>query len=214
MPAFVGFDPTEAQLIQRVILDARLCLEATLREAFDDYDRFSTRMAKYFSTSGSDSHAVMKAINSMKLVLDTNTYYVKRGGNDPGTNAAADHFKQDVINFGGSAARQVRTARLQGTVVYKHKRVNVIESIMDHAAANGAVEMELFDDLFQLPYKSADAQSQVQVFLHELSHVAAGTIDVDEPTCYEFSGVQYCKSINKAAINAENYGMFLQSYIT
>jgi len=214
MPAFVGFDPIETNLIQRVISDAGLCIDSALREAFEDNDRFQTRLEKYFSTSESDSHAVMKAVNSMKLLLDTNAYYVQRGGNLPDANAGAEHLGQQIINFGGSAARQVRTARLQGTTMYRRKRVNVFEAVMRDAARKGAMKMELYDEYFALPYKSLDAQSQLQVFLHELSHVAAGTLDIDEPACYEFSGVQYCKSIDKAAVNAENYGMFLQSYIT
>jgi len=216
MPSFIGFDPGETAKLQQALGDARLCLDSALREAFDDNDRFQTRLTKYFGKDEYefDSHAIMKAINSMKLVVDSGVYLVKRGGDKGNTSAEASHLKQQMINFGGTAARQVRTARLQGTSVYEGKRVNVVEAIMDYASNYGAAPIEIFDQYFALPYKSLDAQSQVQVFIHELSHMAAGTVDVDPPACYEWSGVQYCIANGKAPANAENYGMFLQSYIT
>jgi len=220
MPALIGFDPVDTLAIQKVISDARLCLDSALREAFDDNDRFQTRLAKYFGTDESNIHAVMKVINSMKLVVDGGLYHVQReltGHDTTGTGRTetglAVHFKSEEIQFGGTAARRVRTARIQGTLFYEGKRVNVIEATEQWTADNGPLDMKFFDAYFDLPYKAFDAQSQVQVFLHELSHMAGGTVDVDAPAGYEWPGVQYCISIKKAAHNAENYGMFLASYL-
>lgn len=221
MPALIGFDPADTLTLQKVMGDARLCIDSALREAFDDNDRFQTRLTKYFGSEESNTHAVMKVINSMKLVIDGGLYHVQRdmtGHDTTGTGRTetgrSTHFPSTAIQFGGSAARQVRTARMQGTIVYEGKRVNIIEATEQYTADNGPLDIKVFDAYFALPYKSLDAQSQVQVFLHELSHLAGGTVDVDAPAGYEWKGVQYCISIKKSAHNAENYGMFLQSYIT
>ena len=213
MPTISGFSDTEAESVRGAMLVAKLCIEAALKEAFFDDGGFSSRIGKYFGSNEAGTHAIMKTINSMKLLIETDVYCVKRGGDIEDSNAKADHFTTQSIVFGGSDARQARTARLQGTMMYEGKRVNHVESVMTDAPKNGAFEMELFDNFFGLPYMLQDSQSQIETFLHELSHVAAGTKDVDAPSCYGWGGVQYCKSIKKGTENAESYGMFLQSYI-
>lgn len=213
MPTMIGFSSSELSQLQSAALDARMCIDYALKEVFSDNDGFASRMGRYFSSSEAASHAVMKTVNSMKLVIDSGVYHVKRGGDKTGINAEAEHIPQSSISFGGTPARQARTARLQGTAFYEGKRVNVVEGMMDHTSKNPSAEMELFDDYFDKPYKLKDTQSQVQIYLHELSHVAAGTLDIDAPKCYGMPGIEYCKSNGKSASNAENYGMFLQSYL-
>jgi hypothetical protein len=213
MPTMTGFSDSELKLVRSAALDARLCLDAALNEVFFDNGRFASRMGNYFSSSEATNHSVMKTVNSMKIIIGSGVYTVKRGGDNSRVSAEAENFPQDTISFGGTAARIARTARLQGTTIYEGKRVNVVEGIMEDTSAYGAAKMELFDAYFGMPYKLRDAQSQVQAFLHELSHVAAGTLDIDAPACYGMSGVNYCKLSGKSAYNAENYGMFLQSYL-
>jgi len=74
----------------------------------------------------------------------------------------------------------------------------------------GGSPMTIGPAFFTLPYKSLTQQSQVQSFMHELSHHAAGTIDDGSP-CYGQQGVQRLKGLGplKAVHNAENVAFFI-----
>lgn len=217
MPSITGFGFFEKIRVDFAIRDARKCLDDALSEAFNNNNKFQSRVGKYFSGgdggTNATNHLVMKTINSMKLLIDSDTYNVIRGGFEEDTNAAVDSLPQKSSAFKGSSEKRARATRYQGTCIYEGKLMNVLEGITDYANRFSRPEVTLFDEFFLLPYKKQNEQSQVQTFLHELSHVAAGTLDVDAPKCYEYKGVQYCMKIGKAAQNAENYGMFLQSYL-
>lgn len=217
MPTITGFGYFEKHKVKDAIKDARKCLDRALEEAFGNNTNFQSRVGKYFSNGagGTDAtnHLIMKTINSMKLMIDSDSYVILRGGFEDGTNAEADHISQISHKFKGSAEKRARTVRFQGTCIYEGKLMNVIEGITSYASKIARPELLFYDDYFHLPYKKQNRQSQVETFLHELSHTAAGTVDVDAPNCYEYSGVQYCMKVGKAAQNAENYGMFLQSYL-
>lgn len=212
-----GFGFFEKQKLKHAMKDAGKCLDKALTEAFGQTDKFQSRVDEFFG--GSDvrnqhtMHLIMKTINSMKLLIDSDSYVVKRGGNSPGTNAEAENLPQKAITFGGSSFRKARTARYQGTVIYEGNTINVLDAITQYASKHDAPEITMYDNYFELPYKVKNAQSQLETFIHELSHTAAGTHDVDAPKCYGYNGVLYCKQQGKAATNAENYGMFLQSYV-
>lgn len=212
-----GFGFFEKQKLKHAMKDAGKCLDKALTEAFGQTDKFQSRVDEFFG--GSDvrnqhtTHLIMKTINSMKILIDSDTYVVERGENKPGTNAEAQNFQQKSITFGGSSFRKARTSRYQGTVIYEGKMINSLEAAMNYGEAHAKLKVTMFDNYFELPYKIKNAQSQLETFLHELSHTAAGTHDVDAPKCYGYNGVLYCKQNGKAATNAENYGMFLQSYV-
>ena len=213
MPRMSGFGFFEKRKINSAVLDAKTCLNKALTEAFGNNDAFQKRADKYFGGSEAQMHLIMKTINSMKVLIGSDSYRIVRGGDQDGTNAEAENIPQREIKFKGSAEKKARTALHQGTAIYAGKVVNVVEAITQYASANAAPEITLYDLYFKLPYKLGDNQSQVETFLHELSHTAAGTHDVDAPKCYGYNGVVYCRGINKGASNAESYGMFLQSYL-
>ena len=217
MAQLIGFGIDEERIVRNAMLDSRRALEASLNEAFHDNDMFLRRVEKYFGfgEGGQDAttHLVMKTINSMKVAIDMDFYEVVHGGDRHGTNAAAENLPQRKVTFGGTVKRMARTSRLRGTVIYHGKVVNSLEAILSFSSKNRKVKVTLYDLFFRLPYKQKKSQSQVETFLHELSHSAAGTHDVDSPKCYGHNGVLYCKSVGKGAMNAESYGMFLQSYL-
>jgi hypothetical protein len=214
-----GFGFFEKQKLKSALRDARKCLDSALMEAFSNHDKFQVRLKSYFTNNkgGTDAtnHLIMKTINSMKIMIDSDKYVVKRAGSGakPGTNAEADNLPQQSITFGGTDFRKARTARYQGTCIYEGKRVNSLEGIMSYAESHARPELIIYDNYFALPYKINGGQGQVETFLHELSHVAAGTHDIDAPKCYGYKGVMYCMQQGTATSNAENYGMFLTSYL-
>jgi Lysine-specific metallo-endopeptidase len=218
MATLEGFGFFEKRAVRKAMMDGGRALDKALAEAFSNNDAFLKRMDDYFGAGGggveSSSHLVMKTINSMKLTIDSDIYRIMRAGADPTTNADMENVPQREVKFKGTAQKKARTTRWQGTTdFYVGEEINVLEAIMRYANASAKPIMRLFDLFFNLPYKRLDAQSQVETFLHELSHMAAGTHDVDAPKCYGYNGVMYCKSAGKGAMNAESYGMFLQSYI-
>lgn len=71
--------------------------------------------------------------------------------------------------------------------------------------------MSLYPLFFKLPFYVVDTQCQVQSFLHELSHCAAGSVDYEAGGINPY-GVQACISAGKAGHNAENIAMFLANF--
>lgn len=75
--------------------------------------------------------------------------------------------------------------------------------------------MKLGQRFFTLPEISLSTQSQVETFLHELSHHAAATLDDKTGgECYDWSGITRLKGLGplRAVRNAENIGFFLTRY--
>lgn len=218
MAKLEGFGFFEKRTVRQAISESERTLDKALSEAFNDNDKFLKRVDTYFGAGqgGADAsiHLVMKTLSSMKVTFDMDIYKVIKGGNNPGTNANAENIPQRDIAFKGSSAKKARTARWQGTTIYEGHPVNAIEAAVSVANSFRLLEVRLFDLFFQMPFKSHHKQSQVETFLHELSHVAAGTHDVAAPRCYGYGGVLHVRSMGRGAMNAESYGMFLQSYIT
>lgn len=79
----------------------------------------------------------------------------------------------------------------------------------------GGLVMRIGPNVWSMPFTSFTDQSQVETYLHELSHFAVGTID-DElgGECYGLTGVQRLRSVGfvRAVRNAENVGFFLMEY--
>jgi hypothetical protein len=70
--------------------------------------------------------------------------------------------------------------------------------------------MRLFPSFWDGAFVAVDSQCQVQIFCHELAHLAAGADDVsgDDETCYGMGGVRRAKANGVSACNAENLAMF------
>ena len=192
---------------------ARQCIDTALKTAFDDNDKFAAIAGKYFSGLGKAggwgnvSSLVMKVVNSMKIALDSNTYQISIISNQPSskssTNAACASWQMD----------RNKSGRLQGTMQYSGETMNVLEAQMEYSKSHGPSRMSIYPLFFDLPFFAKDAQCQVQSFLHELSHCAAGTLDIDAPACYGMEGVRYCMRNGTSAMNAENIAMFLTAIL-
>ena len=84
-------------------------------------------------------------------------------------------------------------------------------------AANAAVQIALTDRFFnQLTRVQSNDQTQIETFIHELSHVAAGVLDQDHHAtnplaCYgRVNALAMATSHpDQARDNAENYGFFI-----
>lgn len=222
MPNFQGFSGPEMERMKKVIAVAKHCIHKAQDEAFADYKQFIRRTHKYFdlksAAGGAEAanHQIMKAVSSMRLMIETDMYNVIKGGDGGNTNADM----RTVIGvhrtkFSGDKKDIAVQARNQGTMMlYEGKRINAYEArLMIFQQQGTGAPMNFYSGFFKLPAALNDQQSQVEVFLHELSHGAAATEDVDSPSCYGFQGVQYCKRNGTSTVNAENYGFYLQSYI-
>jgi hypothetical protein len=220
MPKYKGFSFKEKWKMGSVISDAKYCIHFAQKEAFKDYKGFIKRADKYFdlrkSAGGAEAatHLIMKTVSSMRLTIDSDMYVIIKGGDAGNTNADMMTISQEQVNMGGGDRRwQAKQSRLQGTIMYAGKPINMLEARMISFGQKGSAPMTLYKGFFALSHKLNDQQSQVETFLHELSHGAAGTHDVDEPKCYGMQGVDFCKKQGSATRNAENYGFFLQSYL-
>lgn len=219
MPRFQGFSQLEIQKMRDVINDSKYCLHKAQEEAFSDYREFIKRAHKYFdlrkANGGAEAatHLIMKTVSSMRLAIESDVYVIIKGGDKGNTNADMMTIGQHRIGFGGNKTEVAKQARTQGTIMYMGNHINAYEARLISHTQKGSAPMNLYRGFFALSHKLNDQQSQVETFLHELSHGAAGTHDVDEPSCYGLSGVEYCKRNGSSTVNAENYGFYLQSFL-
>ena len=220
MPNFRGFSGQEVQRMRAIITASKYCINKAQQEAFDDYKGFIKRAHKYFDLRNANggaeaaNHLIMKTVSSMRLMIDTDMYDIVKGGDMGRTNAdMRTVIGVHRVNFSGGKKEQAVQARHQGTMMYAGKPVNAYEARLLIHQQKGSAPMNFYSGFFALTGKLNDQQSQVETFLHELSHGAGATEDVDQPSCYGWQGVEYCKRNGTSTVNAENYGFFLQSYL-
>jgi hypothetical protein len=234
MPQFIGFSATQLQQVQDAHAEARRILKKFQDDLFTDpgMKRFGELFPVYFgggatqkvkrplikvllgkrqaTTATIDDDAVsewvsllLRITSSMLLEVDQNNFRVSYGGGAKADNADMTHDK---------AGRDGLSKLSPGQ--------HVIEFIRNYVANDvptGADFPEM--TFFTHPFGGRRIQSQVQIYLHELSHHAGGTRDVKYPgdssqKCYEFDGVLAAAAIgpNKAIFNAENVAMFLMEF--
>ncbi len=212
MPTYTGCDDVQKIRLETVRGWSKQCITNALDMSYKKNDKFNKEMGKYFSGLGAAggwgnvTSLVMKTINSMKLTIDSGMYEIAVISNQPVTKA--------TTNEACASWQQTQAAvgRMQGTMSYNGQTMNVVEAQMDFAVRNGPSRMSIYPLFFKLPFYVEDGQSQVQSFLHELSHCAAGTIDVNAPSCYGMPGVRNCMRNGTSAMNAENVAMFLAKF--
>ena len=86
-----------------------------------------------------------------------------------------------------------------------------IDQLRQDGQAPARLPMRLGPNFFSMPFRHLFEQSQVETFLHELSHHSVGTIDDSTSgNCYGWSGVCHVKGLgpDRAVRNAENVGFF------
>lgn len=209
MPSFVGFSSKQQKVLQKIHVEAVRCLEAAVSSIGDS--TYMMRYSKYFGNASSStgswgnsaSSSVNQTINAMYVAVKENNYVVNNEGKSNSTNADMAHL----------------TSNIGRGVVYEGKAMTILEA-NDLARASelggNKLPMGIYSRFFsKLKLFKLDKQSQIQVYLHELSHHAGGTIDVDlggGRIAYGFEGVKQARNIGKGHLNAENFGMFLQSY--
>jgi hypothetical protein len=110
------------------------------------------------------------------------------------------HTNADMLSFSGASPDAV---------------TNLVDEYRSGAGVADMMPMRLGDRFFAMPFKSLTEQSQVETFLHELSHHAAGTLDdTNGGECYGTVGVNRLKGLGplRAVRNAENVGWFCTNW--
>lgn len=196
MPTFHGFNAVQEPIVRRAYTRARsalqLCVTSTTQgrgtdRVFDTmFARFMGSIAPAADTTRAVKQArdiLIKTITSMNARIASTTFTVTF---DPHStdNAAMLSFQH--------TAGDIQTLNDEYSFCRR--------------GAGGALPMTIGPPFFGEPDFSLTDQSQVQTFLHELSHHAAGTVDLG----YGMAGVQACvvQGPLVAVRNAENVGFF------
>ena len=237
MSTFTGFSGDQRRVVQEAHDLAKLVLQKFLDALITDegMKRFMKKVPTYFgaqatrkvkkspirmilgksekSTTTVDEDSVsdwvsilLKIANSMLLEIDQNNYQVSYGG-----------ASEDNAEMGHLPSNRAGMSKLAPTLhVLEHIRNYVANDVPQ---GEEQPEMRIFDTFFTRPRNGLRIQSRVRIYLHELSHHAAGTRDVKRPDypddkCYEFEGVLACAMVgpHKAVFNAESVSMFLMEF--
>lgn len=197
MPKYEGFDPKTEKIAKQILTKA----EEALTKAQTTYVETENLFRKNFNTwfGKTTKASIEDVVYSLALMggeIQHNNYTIQLGAAD-GSEIA------NVLAFDRK---------------YLHGRdpVDAIWRANKEDADSGNPSPMIFRPrMLKLPFVDQTSDSQVQTFLHELSHFAAGTIDYDAPNCYGIAGTKYCigKGVDIAVRNAENVGFFIQSFL-
>ena len=194
MPRLTGFGKHEFAMKQAMRTAGAALVEAASSYVADEGEfnkKFKTYFGKINDQARDDLVATLANMNGQ---FQRDNFTIALGAPNANENANMIHFK---------------------TAHYQVSRDEIYQATMTYLANNPALSMIIRPIFFNLPFEALNNQSQVETFLHELSHFAAGTIDYKPPRCYEMTGVNYCKSagVEVAVRNAENVGFFIASYV-
>lgn len=208
MAKFDNFSERNLAKVGKIYKVARQTLEAA--NADFDSQRFRTAFTKYMGNLGGvpvvkkSEERLKQTIRAMHMRAGTLSFSVVY---EPTLGANADMWNPQEHR--GKSMAEVQDA------------IDTLRSGGDHGdaegpiVANGGVVMRLGPAVWDMPFTSRFQQSQVETFLHELSHHAAGTIDdTMGGECYDLVGVNRLKGVGpvRAVRNAENVGFFLMEY--
>jgi hypothetical protein len=195
MAKFIGFSAPQQVIVQKVYRSSRVALEKAVA------DIGSERYRRAFAqVMGGGSVQAIKAaeqvlettLRKMFMRVATLSFTVEFGaGLGANTNAEMEHINGHTLDN--------------------------VQDLIDAEARtdNPTFPMRLGARFFNLPSISLSEQSQVETFLHELSHHAAATIDdKNGGECYGWTGVTRLKGLGpaRAVRNAENVGFLLARY--
>lgn len=197
MAKFIGFSNTQQQTVNKVYRTARVALESAATDLGGTKYRqvFAQVMGGGTVSSIKKAEGMLdKSIKAMFNRVATLSFTVAFVNLGAGTNAEMLHPTGQTLD-------------------------NVQDKLDEYLASSspviGAMPMKLGAPFFAMPFTSLTEQSQVQTFLHELSHHAAATIDDQNGgECYGQTGVTRLKGLGpeRAVRNAENVGWFLVRY--
>jgi len=197
MAKFVNFSAAQRPIVDKVYRTSRLALEKAVTDIGSDRYRRSFT-ACFGGGSVSDIKAgeqiLEKTLRAMFMRIATLSFSIEFDG------AMAANENANMLSFGGSAVEDV---------------TNLVDSYRSGSGNAAMMPMKLGTNFFNMTFLSLSEQSQVETFLHELSHHAAGTIDdKNGGECYTMVGVNRLKGLGpaRATRNAENVGFFLARY--
>lgn len=213
MPTFVGFTGRNAIDIGKAYRAARQGLEALVadiaRNGTRPGTRFDIQFQRFMGNAGNTAAGARETRQAIDVLVDT-----VRAMN---AKVASITFK---VVYDPSIAENAQM--LSFSAVENNAALNSaeIQARVDKFAYGpkqyGAMPMLIGPQFFTLPPFAIDAQCHVQVFLHELSHHSAGTIDdEDGGECYQLAGVNRLKALGpaRAVRNAENVGFFCMGWV-
>ncbi len=201
MAKFEGFSARQLPKVKEMYKSARLALE----EAVGDFDsaNFRNLFQKWMGNAGglnavkSGEKALQGIIKAMNARIATLAFTVSYNPN-LADNAEMQHPHRAGALAGNPSVQNV----LDATDSLRMQFGNIIQMVLGPA-------------VFKMPFAEAGVQSQVETFLHELSHHAAMTVDdTVGGECYGKTGVLRLKALGPArsVYNAENVGFFLVEY--
>lgn len=195
MAKFIGFSTTQQATVLKIYRKSRVALENAVKDLGGTKYRqtFGLVMGGGAVSDIKKAEANLdKSIKAMFNRVATLSFTVEFGGGlGTNTNAEMEHMPSQSLDN--------------------------VQDLIDAEAMtdNPTFPMRLGARFFTLPESSLTAQSQVETFLHELSHHAAATIDDNTSgECYGQTGVDRLKGLGpgRAVRNAENVGWFLMRY--
>jgi hypothetical protein len=199
----------------KVLVEASSAVTKANTELGKESDKATKAFEKWFGTATSaDMKTIKGRIQKMAYQFGhTNMKVVYSNACAVGENARMIHFNYTAANITSQISAAIKAGGNEGS-------------------------MTLCERLFDLPYKSrGPKQSQVQCVIHEMSHFAAGAVDVQVNdaagtlvTCYEalsqtlmtsaggqfnWGGATTTIVGGKAAamVNAENIGFFCMEFL-
>ena len=216
MAKFDGFSAAQMVVVNRVYRAARLALERAVEDlGREKYRRLFAEIMGSVDVTGIRMQGTGKKqldpLKRIKSAEETLNLTIKQMHGRVGTQSFD-------VTFGDSTALDGANAdMLSYSAPAPKDNDGLIDAYRSDSNNRPRMPMRLGSPFFAMPFKHLSEQSQIQTFLHELSHHAAGTIDDDRfgPTgCYEWSGVVAMKGAgpNKAVRNAENVGFFCSRY--
>jgi hypothetical protein len=216
MAKFEGFAGQHRTDVDRIYKAARKALEAAVTDF--DSSQFRTRFQDYMGTGSlsavkAGENSLKQSVRAMFGRVATLSFTVVYDP-DLGDRTNADMWgytgaglsTQDIF----SAVDEYRSGPASG-----YKGLDFTDATGVQRVKGGSLVMRLGPNIWDMPFTSTTEQSQVETFLHELSHHAAGTIDDQEGgECYGLPGVTRLKALGpaRAVRNAENVGFFCVSY--
>jgi hypothetical protein len=202
MARFEGFSATDAVTIDRVYKSARAGLEKLVAAAGSTAWRtaFAADMGVATGQALKDAEGVLqKSVSNMFMRIATVSFKVYYD--------AALPANAEMTSFAGTSPSDITSA------VDDFRSGNQDWNLASGktGTVGGKMTMRIGPALFAMPFTSLSVQSQVETFLHELSHHSAGTIDdTNGGECYGLVGVTRLKNLGptRAVRNAENVGFF------
>ena len=197
MAKFNGFSAAQLPVVNKVYREARLVLE-TIVDGKLGSDGFR-QVFGHIMGGGSASaikgaeKALEETIKTMHLRIAGQSFDVSWEPNF-GNHTNADMLSGKYTASGGGSAH-----------------TTYIDGLRQDGTAPTRLPMRLGQNFFAMPDRELFEQSQVETFLHELSHHAAGTIDDSTSgNCYGWDGVSRLKGLgpDRAVRNAENVAFF------